>query len=146
MPEVSRVQRANQALDEEIAALKQQVAASKKRRSPPVRPDEQASEDTSQPSASTAIPSDTSPDTSDAQHTSVDALSLQIDRLQTLQSWVNSDPDLLSPIGKMVGINVTTSFRKNLMWSIVLGVIFLFAGWLLSIVATPSTLSTFFVR
>ena len=59
---------------------------------------------------------------------------------------MNADPDLLAPIGRFVGVQVGTSFWKNLTWSIILGVIFLLAGWLLSIVATPTTLSTFFVR
>ena len=74
---------------------------------------------------------------------SIDALSAQIERLQTLQSWMKEDPTIVGPVGRAVGAETGQSFRKNLLWSVILGVIFLFAGWLLSIVATPATFALF---
>lgn len=146
MPEGTRVQRANQALDAEIAALKEQVAEARRRRSRPVRPDEQVAPSSSQPAAPVPKAESASTDIAGDQNVSIDALSAQIERLQMLQSWMKEDPTIVGPVGRAVGAETGQSFRKNLFWSVILGVVFLLAGWLLSVIATPATFGSFFVR
>lgn len=65
---------------------------------------------------------------------------LRAELVRIARTLGTSDPDFVAKVAEAVSSVEGKSFRKNLVVSIVLSTIFLIAGWLLSIVATPATM------
>ncbi len=66
-------------------------------------------------------------------------LNLQIQRLQQLRTWVNEDPAFSQLVDNIIGKQVKSSERRQQIFSILLGVASLVAGWLLSAFTPPIT-------
>ncbi len=147
-----KVQRARQALDDEIAELQQQAARARRRHpkqpvavesasQPAPAPTEQPLPSTTPPSLQGTIAGSSSPLELDADQTAAIALlDTRTQRLSDIKQWITEDSDLLPLIARVVGDIESKYMRRNLIINILLSTIFLLAGWLLSIVATPTNL------
>jgi hypothetical protein len=74
------------------------------------------------------------------QQTTVASLDQRITRLIQVRDWIQEDGDIARLIDTVIGRQVRSSERRQARFAIVLNVIFLLAGWLLSLVATPGHL------
>lgn len=156
-----RLEKANEALDEEIALFREQVAQAKRRRarqgaavaavSGPAQPG-----DGQVPASTAALPAAATPmqETIPAEQDSPDqtarddVLAEQGDRIlehmTQIRTWLNTEPELRPMAKRFVGELESRSLRQNVMLNVVLSTIFLLAGWLLSVVATPTLLARVF--
>jgi hypothetical protein len=143
-----RVHRANRVLDEEIATLKEQVSVAKRRhsRQPGVNGATSGPSQVDQApgtlstSQSVSAPREQGADSG----TALEMLAKRAWYLEQIQSWITADSDLLPLIARVAGNAEEKYMRKNLLMNVVLSTIFLIAGWLLSIAATPSILGDIF--
>jgi hypothetical protein len=146
-----RVQKANKVLDAEIAALREQVALAKRR-----RPRQSGANDAVSGQVSTVIsPPDAAAPAEEAiaadqgdieQRKAVELVTIRVNRLEQIKGWITTDGDLLPLIAKVAGDVEGRFLRRNLAVNVALSTIFLIAGWLLSIVATPTNLGHIFTH
>ncbi len=151
-----RLEKANRVLDEEIAALRDKAAQNKKRRARQPAAVEVASAATQsgggQTPTATTQPAAAAPAHGNApsalgsseQSAGVESLDATAERLKYIRDVLNTDPALVPHVARAVGVEEGKYLRRNLMLNVVLSTIFLIAGWLLSTVATPTTLSRIF--
>jgi hypothetical protein len=71
----------------------------------------------------------------------VETLDQRIDRLNNIRTWLQQDDDLARLIDGIIGKQVRASERRQARLSVVLNVVFLLAGWGLSLISTPSAAS-----
>lgn len=69
----------------------------------------------------------------------VETLDERIGRLNNIREWLQQDDDLARLIDGIIGKQVRASERRQARLSVVLNVVFLLAGWGLSLISTPSS-------
>lgn len=77
-------------------------------------------------------------------HATVANLDQRIGRLMQVRDWIQEDGDIARLIDTVIGKQVQSSERRQARLTVVLNVIFLLAGWALSLVASPDHLRTLF--
>jgi len=70
----------------------------------------------------------------------VAALDQRIDRLSHVRDWIAEDNALASLIDKVIGGQVAAAMRRQRIVNVVFNIVFLLAGWLLALFATPDNL------
>jgi hypothetical protein len=74
----------------------------------------------------------------------VAGLDQRVARLMQVRDWISEDGDIARLIDTVIGRQVQSSEKRQARFSIILNVIFLGAGWALSVVASPTVLSNIF--
>jgi hypothetical protein len=74
----------------------------------------------------------------------VTALDSRIARLEQVRDWIGEDEGFAALIDNIIGKQVRAATRWQLVVSFVLSVLFLIAGWLLSLLGSPADLLTWF--
>lgn len=70
----------------------------------------------------------------------VTLLDIRLERLEYIRNWIEEDEELAHLIDSIMSKQVKASERRQLRINIMLNIIFLFAGWGLSLVGTPLAL------
>ncbi|MBA3826075.1 MAG: hypothetical protein H0X24_19520 [Ktedonobacterales bacterium] len=74
-------------------------------------------------------------------HTTLANLDQRIVRLMQVRDWIQEDGDIARLIDTVIGKQVQSSERRQARLAVALNVIFLVAGWALSLVASPGLFS-----
>lgn len=67
-------------------------------------------------------------------------LNERIARLSQVRDWLSSDPDLERLVDGVIGQQVRVSERRQVRLGLVFNIVFLLAGWGLSLIGTPAAL------
>lgn len=78
------------------------------------------------------------------QHTTLVNLDQRIGRLIQVRDWIQEDGDIARLIDTVIGKQVQSSERRQARLSVALNVIFLLAGWVLSLIAAPTAIGHIF--
>lgn len=70
----------------------------------------------------------------------VEQIDHRIERLEQVRDWIDEDEHLAHLIDSVIGKQVRASERRQARFNVLLNVIFLLAGWLLSLAGTPANL------
>lgn len=74
----------------------------------------------------------------------VAGLDQRVSRLMQVRDWIQQDGDIARLLDTVIGNQVRSSERRQARMNIILNVIFLVAGWALSVIATPSAITALF--
>jgi hypothetical protein len=74
----------------------------------------------------------------------VAGLDQRLMRLMQVRDWIQQDGDIARLLDTVIGNQVRKSERRQARFNIILNVIFLVAGWALSVIASPSAIAAFF--
>lgn len=76
----------------------------------------------------------------------VGAIDARIERLAQVRDWIDEDDELAGLIDSVIARRIRESERRQARFNVVLNAVFLIMGWLLSLVGTPSALTTLIGR
>jgi hypothetical protein len=74
----------------------------------------------------------------------IDELDTRILRLETVRDWIKADKEFAQVVDAAIAQRVRKSEARQFRLNIVLNVIFLLAGWALSLLITPNMLGNLF--
>jgi len=77
---------------------------------------------------------------SDAAAEIVSGLDQRIERLSHVRDWIDEDNELANLIDKVIGGQVAAAMCRQRAFNVAFNIVFLIAGWLLSLLATPDNL------
>ncbi len=66
----------------------------------------------------------------------------RVQQLQQIQAMIEKNPDMVHVIDSIIGKHIHAAERRERLLAIILSIVTLIAGWLLSLVRTPSDLFT----
>lgn len=75
--------------------------------------------------------------------TTVGNLDQRIARLMQVRDWIQEDGDIARLIDTVIGKQVRSSEQRQARLAIILNIVFLLAGWALSLIASPERLGLF---
>jgi hypothetical protein len=86
------------------------------------------------------------PGASPAARDIVGAIDARIERLAQVRDWIDEDDELAGLIDSVIARRIRDSERRQARFNVALNAVFLLAGWLLSLVGTPTALTTLIGR